>query len=127
VALVRLLVRLSGLRSTKGVSETRHVAAGTPTELTGDKSMPTSNTTTTEPRRAQEQRAPSPELLDVKAVAALLDCSVRHAYRLTDAGCMPRPVRLGALVRWRKAEILAWIDDGCPRCTTYGPRAEVDR
>ena len=39
-------------------------------------------------------------LLDVQAVAALLDCSPRHVYRLADAGRMPPPVRIGALRSW---------------------------
>lgn len=54
------------------------------------------------------------ELLDVKSVAAMLDCSARHVYRLADGGKMPRPLKLGALVRWRAAEIRNWIDCGCP-------------
>lgn len=53
-------------------------------------------------------------LLDVNAVAHLLQCSVRHVYRLSDAGKMPRPVKVGALVRWRRAEIKQWIMEGCP-------------
>lgn len=53
-------------------------------------------------------------LLDVGRVAELLNCSPRHVYRLSDAGKMPRPVRLGALIRWRAAELRHWIDDGCP-------------
>src|SRR5262245_20899631 len=53
-------------------------------------------------------------LLDVQAVAQLLDCSTRHVYRLADAGRMPPPVRLGALVRWRRADLDAWLADGCP-------------
>jgi excisionase family DNA binding protein len=53
-------------------------------------------------------------LLDVRAVAALLDCSTRHVYRLSDAGRMPAPVRVGALVRWRRADIDAWLAAGCP-------------
>ena len=55
-----------------------------------------------------------PALLDVEQVAKLLGCSTRHVYRLADSGRMPRPVKLGALNRWPKAAILAWIDDGCP-------------
>jgi predicted DNA-binding transcriptional regulator AlpA len=43
--------------------------------------------------------APPAALLDVRAVATLLDCSPRHVYRLADAGRMPAPVRIGALVR----------------------------
>ncbi len=52
---------------------------------------------------------PPPALLDVRAVSALLNCSPRHVYRLSDSGRMPRPVKLGALVRWRVAEINAFI------------------
>ena len=56
----------------------------------------------------------SAELLDVKAVAALLGgCSIRHVYRLADAGRMPRPIKLGTLVRWRRSELISWLDSGC--------------
>lgn len=57
------------------------------------------------------------KLLDVKAVAQLLGCSVRHVYRLSDGGRMPAPVRLGALVRWRldgPGGLREWIAQGCP-------------
>jgi excisionase family DNA binding protein len=52
-------------------------------------------------------------LLDVRAVAVLLGCSPRHVYRLSDAGRMPLPVRIGALVRWRRQSIDEWIAGGC--------------
>lgn len=52
-------------------------------------------------------------LLDVNQVAALLGCSPRHVYRLVDAGKMPQPVRLGALVRWSRASLSEWIAGGC--------------
>lgn len=55
-----------------------------------------------------------PPLLDVRAVAALLSCSTRHVYRLTDAGRMPQPVKLGTLVRWHRQSVEAWIAEGCP-------------
>jgi excisionase family DNA binding protein len=61
-----------------------------------------------------------PALLDVQAVAALLDCSTRHVYRLADAGQMPRPVKLGALVRWRRQDMDTWLAQGCPSCRTAG-------
>jgi excisionase family DNA binding protein len=57
---------------------------------------------------------PAAALLDVRAVAALLQCSPRHVYRLADTGRMPAPVRLGALVRWRRAELTDWLAAGCP-------------
>jgi excisionase family DNA binding protein len=56
----------------------------------------------------------SAKLLDVQAVAELLGCSTRHVYRLSDAGRMPAPVKLGALVRWSASAIRQWIDAGCP-------------
>lgn len=54
------------------------------------------------------------ELLDVGQVARLLNCSQRHVFRLAEADRMPAPVRLGSLVRWRRVQILAWVDEGCP-------------
>ncbi len=56
------------------------------------------------------------KLLDVRAVAKLLACSQRHIYRLTDAGRMPEPIKLGTLVRWSRNEIDEWIHAGCPSC-----------
>ncbi len=56
----------------------------------------------------------SARLLDVVAVAAMLDVSSRHVYRLADAGHMPRPVKLGGAVRWDRDAIKDWIDAGCP-------------
>ena len=40
-----------------------------------------------------------PAMLDVQDVADLLKCSCRHVYRMSDAGKMPAPLKLGALVR----------------------------
>jgi len=53
-------------------------------------------------------------LLNVHSVAKLLGCSPRHVRRLADTGRMPRPVKLGALVRWSRLEIEGWIAQGCP-------------
>ena len=61
-------------------------------------------------------------MLDVEGVAALLNCSTRHIYRLADMGRMPRPVKLGALVRWARQSILDWIAQGCPSCRSGGGR-----
>jgi excisionase family DNA binding protein len=54
-----------------------------------------------------------PALLDVGAVARLLNCSPRHVYRLADGGRMPAAVRIGALVRWSRQSVLDWIAEGC--------------
>jgi len=67
----------------------------------------------------------SAALLNVRAVAEMLGCSSRHVYRLADGGRMPAPLRLGGLVRWNRAAIETWIDDGCP-IVRYGAVRRVD-
>jgi len=59
---------------------------------------------------------PAAALLDVKAVARMLDCSPRHVYRLADCGKLPRPIKLGALVRWKldgPGGLHEWLADNC--------------
>ena len=58
----------------------------------------------------------SAKLLDVQTVAEMLGCSTRHVYRLSDAGRMPAPIKLGSLVRWSATSIREWVDQGCPSC-----------
>ena len=53
------------------------------------------------------------KLLDVKAVAAMLGCSTRHVYRLSDAAKMPRPMKLGTLCRWSASAIRDWVKADC--------------
>lgn len=54
-------------------------------------------------------------LLDAKTVAALLNCSTRHVFRLVASGRLPPPVRVGALLRWPRAVLEKWIAEGCCR------------
>lgn len=65
-------------------------------------------------RAVAEAGNASAELLDVAAVGALLGgVSQRTIYRWSDAGRMPRPLKLGALTRWRRDDVTAWIAGGC--------------
>ena len=75
--------------------------------------------TLTSPSTAEPIREPA-ALLDVRAVAALLDCSSRHIYRMSDAGKMPLPLKLGALIRWRREDLDAWLAAGCKPIRTAG-------
>jgi predicted DNA-binding transcriptional regulator AlpA len=69
-----------------------------------------------------------PAMLSVDDVGVLLACSSRHVYRLADMGRMPRPVKLGALVRWPRSTgnpmtgILDWVAAGCPNCRNAGAK-----
>lgn len=60
------------------------------------------------------------EMLDVRAVAELLRCSPRHVIRLADTGKMPKAMKLGALTRWSRSELSAWIAGGCKPLTHEG-------
>jgi excisionase family DNA binding protein len=71
-------------------------------------------TTALAPAKSRLADAVEPALLDVHAVARLLGCSWRTVYRMSDAGRMPRPVKLGALVRFRRSDLDQWLSDGCP-------------
>lgn len=53
---------------------------------------------------------------DVNDVAMLLKASSRHVRRLADSGRMPRPVHIGRLVRWPRADVDEWLAAGCPNC-----------
>jgi predicted DNA-binding transcriptional regulator AlpA len=60
----------------------------------------------------QDRPAEIPLMLDVRGVAQLLGVSVRHLWRMCDAGQFPRPVAVGSkLKRWPRAVVLAWIDE----------------
>jgi len=54
-------------------------------------------------------------LIDIDAVAHLLRVSKTTLWRLRVAGHLPRPIRIGSLIRWRVAEVRSWMDDGCPQ------------
>lgn len=77
-------------------------------------------TNATGERIAGRERVPA-ELLDVRAVASMLQCSCRHVRRLAD-GRMPAPIKLGSLTRWNRTEIDRWIADGCPSVRKAGAK-----
>jgi predicted DNA-binding transcriptional regulator AlpA len=60
-----------------------------------------------------------PELLTIGQVARLLNAGPRTIWRWSQSGVMPRPLKIGAgkqgTVRYRRAEIAAWIESGCPK------------
>ena len=68
-------------------------------------------------------RAPSSHavMLTVDGVAALLVCSPRTVYRLVDTGRIPRPVRIGGMIRWPREPFERWVAQGCPLPT--GPKS----
>ena len=53
-------------------------------------------------------------LVRAKELAKLLSVSLIHIRRLDSAGKLPKPIRLGGCVSWRRGEILAWLEAGSP-------------
>lgn len=58
---------------------------------------------------------PEPMLIGAGDVARELGVSIKTVRRLDLARKLPRPVRLGRTVRWRRQELRDWVLAGCPR------------
>jgi predicted DNA-binding transcriptional regulator AlpA len=56
-------------------------------------------------------------LMSVRDVAELLKCSSHHVYMLKTYGKIPKPIKLGRILRWRRGVIEKWIEEGCPSQT----------
>lgn len=53
-------------------------------------------------------------LLKVNELARLLGISERSIWRLQSKGHLPPSIRLAGSIRWRRGEVEAWVDAGCP-------------
>lgn len=67
-----------------------------------------------EPPMSAQGQDDKPLLLRVGEVAQLLGISERSVWRMQSAGRLPAAVRLAGSIRWRRVEIEAWVDAGCP-------------
>ncbi len=70
---------------------------------------------TMERKCSRHVEADRPGMLTVHDVARMLNCSVGTICRLADSGRMPRPVKLGGMVRWPREAVESWIGQGCPK------------
>jgi excisionase family DNA binding protein len=66
------------------------------------------------------------ELLTTADVAKLLSCGERTIWRWSRSGAMPAPLKLNpgrqGAVRFRRVDIMEWINAGCPRVDGRGGR-----
>ena len=53
-------------------------------------------------------------MMTVGEIAAEMGIGVATVWRWRDAGRMPAPVKIGAVVRWRRDDIDQWIAKSCP-------------
>lgn len=54
--------------------------------------------------------SPTDPLLDINAVAKMLNVSIRTVYTLVSKGEFPTPVKVGAASRWDPDDVRKWID-----------------
>lgn len=52
-----------------------------------------------------------PPLSTKKQVARWAGCSTRQVELQTQAGTFPAPIRLGTHPRWRRSDLLRWLDE----------------
>ena len=69
---------------------------------------------TPEKQESPENREGESAMVDVKEAARLCCFSESMIYKLKRAGKMPPPIKIGALMRWKRRELLEWIEAGCP-------------
>ncbi len=53
-------------------------------------------------------------MMSVDDVAMEVGCCTRSVRRWADSGRMPKPIKLGSLIRWPRTVIEQWIAEGCP-------------
>lgn len=53
------------------------------------------------------------QLINIKTLSKKTDLSVRQLQRLTKCNLIPQPMRLAGSVRWRKSDILLFLDSKC--------------
>lgn len=63
-----------------------------------------------------------PLLLDRPGLAVLLCRSVPSLDRDDAAGRLPAAVRIGGSKRWRVADVMAWVEMGCPSRAEFEAR-----
>ena len=65
-------------------------------------------------------------LIDAAELARMLSVSKQTVVRMTESGRLPEPLRLSAkTIRWRRADIEAWIAGGCQPLADVGESQEV--
>ena len=80
-------------------------------------------------RRQSESQTHYPheeQLWNIKQVKMATGLSERTLWRLNDSGKIPAPIRIGRSVKWRKSDILKWIELDCPDRATFEAKKEAD-
>lgn len=69
---------------------------------------------------------PEPLLLRDAELAALLGASRATVHAWRAAGKIPPALKIGGAVRWRRDEIVAWLEAGAPSAELWAARRAMD-
>jgi hypothetical protein len=75
----------------------------------------------------EERTSLSPLLVDIDSLAVLLSRSVPSLHRDDAAGRLPAALRIGGSKRWRYADIILWVELGCPGRDEFEARQQAHR
>ena len=70
-------------------------------------------------RQSEEGGLPKAELLTTREACLLLSIGRSTLCRDSASGRIPRPVRIGRKLRWRRRELQDWIQAGAPALTVW--------
>jgi predicted DNA-binding transcriptional regulator AlpA len=59
------------------------------------------------------------ELISAADAARMTGCQRRSWFRYVASGKAPSAIRLGGKVLWRRSDLVAWIEAGCPDAAAY--------
>ena len=60
----------------------------------------------------------TPRMMTADELAETLCISLRQVWRLKAKGDLPKSVSIGRNVRWRRSDIVEWIEAGCPSASS---------
>jgi len=64
------------------------------------------------------------QLLNIFELANMLDVSTGTVRRWWATGILPAPLKIGRSIRWRNADIQAWLEAGCPHMANVETETE---
>ena len=73
-----------------------------------------------------DQTDQNSQLLSAKVLAKMLSLSTRTVWRLRSAGKLPKPVCVGANIRWKLSDITLYLECDCD-ITEYYAKKETKR
>jgi predicted DNA-binding transcriptional regulator AlpA len=75
----------------------------------------------------QQAAAVEPAVFTLAELARYLNRGSSSIYRDLALGIIPSPVKIGGRQMWRRVEIDAWLDAGCPSRDEWEARRTAER